>query len=691
MQTFSFYSVALSFYPALLALVAPLGLFLLNGDMMLSRGGAKLPAPDSDTELKAALSPVVGLAALITLMGLLLHLGAPAVALLPTAVSLNVFAVYWLWRIRAKLPSFRLGASLFLIGLIAYLLLIAPLLVAGRFAVLGYNANNDPVFHNIIAEYIDLNGYSFPDQREDGFTQAAYDKLVSQGYPDGWHQTLLLAGRLFGRRAFDLFNFTQAFFMSLTALVSYAWLRRAGVSVNWGLFGGLASAVGYIQLSYAFQGFAPQVAVTPFIYGSLFFVYRAVVEARRAMVLFAALLLQGALAIYSFTVLIWLAVFLSAIAFLKSNWRTGIDFSALKGVVGVGCLILALALISNPFTAMRLGAALNMAASWSAADGLGNLISARVPILPIAGIWPAGDHRIEPAATGLWLSYAATGVILAIAAFGLWAKPGRPLLMAGAAAMAVPMVLLKLADSPYYFAKTLQLAAPMLTIGLTAGLYFLARSGASTGAPAGLTANRRRLAIALAALYLVGMAFSNLVVIKISALTPAEPFAELQAINDRFGGFEGPVLFVDDGEDWGKYLLSDLKVVSPLARSYHGMGPGMSPISDFRSEDAKTLDSAFSEFDLIVIRVDQARKASPWAFDAAFRGRFYNVYVKKKTYVKELGELGDVVSFVGNNVPNGPMEERFWFVKDFSYFTGHRSGARGLGGRAGHSLLADQP
>lgn len=607
-----FYLTAIAFYPALLALVVPVGLALTG---MVGR-------EESDAEARVAMAPIIGLAALSVVISLLLHLNLPANAILPVAVGLNLAAVVRLWGKllggskfeTAALVGWRLLAVLLLTGWLAYIVLISPLLLSGDFGVLGYKVNNDTVFHSIMPEYLDARGYDFPIQAKDGFADAAVDKFVSQGYPDGWHQILLLAMRLFGRRSWQLFNFTEAFFMALMVPIGYAWLRRGRVSLRWALFGGFVASVGYIAMSYLFQGFAPQVAVIPLIYACLYLFYEILIEGRRRWAVPAALLLQAGLAVYSFTVLIWLAVFVGALiiyrAVLIGGWRGLIGDVAVAALIGLGAAAI------NPFTLAPIGAAFKMVTDWSAANSMGNLVSAQVPILPVFGMWPTGDHRGVP--TG-WLHPAAylwAGAVVVLILIGLKAKENRPWLWLLVFAAVVPAVVLKIGASPYYFAKTLHIAGPVAAIAAAAGIYRVSASG------------RRTAAVFLALFYIGGLAASDYVAVRFTAITPAAQFAELDMINQRFAGVKGLTLFVDTGEDWGKYLLANLKTASPFALSYQGPAPG---VRDSRSDTGvNDLDSLKGilgrRYPLIVIAKSQDVSLAPPPYRAVYAGKFYNVY-----------------------------------------------------------------
>jgi len=601
-----FYITAIALYPALLALVVPIGLALVS----LAAGRA-----EDEGEVRTALAPIVGLAALSVVISLLLHLRAPASTLVPAAVALNLAAFVWLGRAGGLRFKPRLLAILLLTGWLAYLVLTAPLLMAGRFGVLGYQVNNDTIFHSIMPEYLNSHGYDFPVATKDAFTDAAVDKFVRQGYPDGWHQVLLLAMRLFGRRAYALFNFVEAFYAALVAPVGYAWLRRARVASGWALLGGFIAAVGYIQLSYLFQGFAPQVAIVPFIYACLFLFYLVLIEGRRRWAALAALLLQVSLAVYSFTILIWLAVFV-LILLAYRLWL-------IRSLLGLKVELIATAAIGiaavaiNPFTFLGTAAAFKMVTGWSAADSMGNLVSREVPILPVLGIWPTGDHRGVPAG---WLhpgAYLGAAIVIAIILVGLKARSGRPLLWMLCAAMAAPAVALKFGASPYYFAKTVHIAGPAAAIVFAAGSSFIWASG------------RRGRAALIICLYLVGLAGSDLVAARFTSLTPDKQFAELLRIDERFAGQKGLTLFIETNGDWGDYLLGDLLPVVPFALAYRGTAASVvRPLSV--SQGVNDLDSLKGiigqEYSLIVIAKGQDKSLPPPRFVSVFSGDYYNAY-----------------------------------------------------------------
>ncbi len=602
-----FYLIALGFYPVMLALVIPIGLLLTA----IAAKREKL-----DAEVRVALAPLVGLAAVIAGISLLLHLGASTNVLVPVLLVLNLLSIFVLVRGRFPRPDLKLLFILFGLGLVAYAAVISPLLADGQPGVLGYGVNNDPAFHAIMPEYLDANGYDFPAPPVGGFAEAATDKFVAQGYPDGWHQILLLAMRVFGLRAFFLFNFAEAFFAALLVPVAYIWLRKIGVSRLWAAGGGLVAGIGYTQLTYAFQGFAPQVAVTPFLYAGLFLLYEVVEESRRGLyLLLPALVIQAGLAIYSFTILLWMGVFLLCLAVYKLG--PGRRSAELKGDFMVVTGIFALAVFINPFSVISMGMAFKMVTGWSAADSMGNLISRAVPILPISGIWLTGDHRGLPIGLSLMISYVASVLVALVVLAGLRLKPGRLLLIVGLVTMIIPIGLLKIAASPYYFSKTIQLAGPVISIGVVAGLYWLSRQH-----------QWRYPVVFLAVLYLAGVVLSGQRAAEFTTAAPDNRMEELFTINDRFSDKREPALFVETGEDWGKYALSNLNVASPFAMSYKGGAPDVRPIlAGANVHDLDSLSGVLGrEYPIVVIAKEQDISLAPPPFELVFAGKFYNVY-----------------------------------------------------------------
>ncbi len=605
-----FYQVVLSFFPVLLLLTIPLGLGLMAVFVPIGPG-------DEGDVPRSVLIPLAGLAALVIVLGLALRLGFPATALIYLAAGINGLGLLAFGLARGRqLVSVKDLALVILIAFLGYLALVSPLLSDGRFVVLGYNTNNDPVFHAVIPEYIESNGYLFPDDWQDGFTQAAIDKLDQQGYPDGWHHFLLLARQLFGLRAYHLFNMAVAFFGAFTAFAAFAWARAGGLPRSWAAGGALFATLGYLQLSYAFQGFAPQVAVVPFLYGALFALYRAVIKAERAWLLLAALFIQAGLAVYSFTILLWLGSFLAA-ALVFVVMRQGAAAGLRAAVIGAGAV--SIGLLINPFVLSRLYISLQAVLDFAGGDSLGNLLFAQVPILPLFNVWPVGDHRLLPVGSLNRLSYIPAFAIIGFLAIGLLTKNRRSLWLSGAVAVVLPMVVVKFAAGPYYFAKTLQMAAPLVGLAIVAGVYSLIRS------------RYRWPAAGLAALLLAGVLVSNLALVQTISRTPADRFDELLEINERFGSGER-ALFFSRGEDWGAYLLNGFQTAAPLAHTYQGKPPGVRGVKEVYEgvATANDLDDLYSvlstRFDWLII--DRANDISlpPPPFELAQAGQFYNTY-----------------------------------------------------------------
>ena len=607
-----FYFVALTFFPAFILLTVPLGLGLMA---VMFRGTPIVG--QSEAGIRSALAPLIGLAALVIILGPALRLGLPSSALVYLAAGsagAGLLALGWI----GSRSTFVLKdlAVVVLVAFFGYLALISPLLIDGRFTVLGYNTNNDPVFHATIPEYIDTYGYQFPEEFESGFEQAAIDKLEQQGYPEAWHHFLLLAQKIYGLRAYHLFNMAVAFFGSFVAFAVYAWARAGGLGRGWAAAAAAAGTIGYLQMSYAFQGFAPQVAVTPLLYGALISLYQALIKGERRFFIAAALFVQAGVAVYSFTILLWLGAYLAA----AGVWllvRRGVGVALRDTAVAV--LAVVVGLVANPFVLTRLYVSFRAVLDFAGSDSLGNLVSAQVPILPLLNIWPAGDHRLLPVGSLNRLSYLPAVLVLALLLAGLLSKNRRSLWLIGAAAVFAPMVVVKVVAGPYYFAKTLQMAAPLTGAGVVAGIYLLTRE-------------RYRVAIvAITGLLAVGAIVSNVGLVQAISRTPADRFDELLEINERFGTDER-ALFFARGEDWGPYLLSGWRTAAPLARTYQGRPPGVRGAKQVADgvATANDLDDLYSvlstRFDWLII--DKAADISlpPPPFELAQGGNFYNVY-----------------------------------------------------------------
>ena len=122
-----FYLVAIGFYPIFLAISLPIGLALFE----FSKGPGEPRGSDD-----FALAPVVGLAAIVAAISFALHLGAPSAAIIPVLLVVDILAIISLWRRQLDFKKIKLQLGLAGLGLIAYVLLILPLLTAGHFGVL---------------------------------------------------------------------------------------------------------------------------------------------------------------------------------------------------------------------------------------------------------------------------------------------------------------------------------------------------------------------------------------------------------------------------------------------------------------------------------------------------------------------------------------------------------------------------
>jgi hypothetical protein len=145
-------------------------------------------------------------------------------------------------------------------------LLLAPLVDRGAPAVLGYNISNDSAFHATVAAWIADGAPVYP---AGSHGRAVVDLAGSSGYPLGSHELVALAAAFADDGVIGVYQPALALIMALGAFVAYWALRRIGARPGLAALAGVLAAAGYLQYEFYSQGFLPQMAATPFVFGAV--------------------------------------------------------------------------------------------------------------------------------------------------------------------------------------------------------------------------------------------------------------------------------------------------------------------------------------------------------------------------------------------------------------------------------------
>jgi hypothetical protein len=268
----------------------------------------------------------------------------------------------------------------------------------------------------------------------------------------------------------------------------------------------------------------------------------------------------------------------------------------------------------------------------------GNLIEPLEPA-QAAGIWPAGDFRLDPAEVGP--TYLLIAVAIAAAAGALviaWRRRAWtvPLYVGGTLLACLAICAL---GSPWVDGKALATAAPAIP--------FAAALGAALVYLSGRRVEGAVLLVAIAG----GVLWSNALQYRDVSLAPREQLVELEEIGELLDG-QGPTLMTEYQPYGARHFLreADPEAASELRRRVIPLVEGGSLTKgEYADTDRFQLDALLVYRSLVLRRgPDQSRP--PSAYSLVWEGEFYEVWqrpeVGSRQVLAHLG-LGDEASPVG--------------------------------------------
>jgi hypothetical protein len=628
----------------LTALVYPVVLALLcvGAGLLVDRasGGA----------LPAMLLPAVGAAAMIVVSQLSTYAAplAPATPYLLVAVASAGWVLGW-GAARELARGWRSSLGQLSVAPIAYVLALAPVLLAGRPTFSSYTALADSAVHMLGADFLIRRGqdYSHLDLRNSygAFISAYY----SSSYPSGADTLLGGSAQLLRLPLIWAFQPFTAFMLATAAGPAWVLVRRAGLDRAWAAVAALTVTLPALVYAYELIGSVKEIVALPLILslGAL------VVENRRWLwggargaIPFALLVAAGvgvlgvafgAWALATTTVLAAVAI-----ARLASGARSGAASArleraselpasdelaggvrsrgaservapgarALGGLLAMGALVL---LVGSWPTWVDLSGSLHVAQAIASTSNPGNL---HAPLRPaqLFGVWLGGSYKLLPTGVALTLTYVLVALLLALAVVGVGnaVRSGRYALAGWFASMIVLWLLLSAYATTWADAKALMLTSPVAVLMAWAGVV-------------ALRASPVRLAAPLVAFVLVGgVLVSDALQYHESNLAPTARYDELASVNERFAG-QGPTLFTDFDE-YSLYELRDMDIGGPdfaypppaLAGAAGGYGR---PVALDRIAPA-----ALAAYPLIVTRRDPSAPRPPAAYRLEWQGVYYQVW-----------------------------------------------------------------
>jgi hypothetical protein len=533
----------------------------------------------------------VGIATMMLLAVPALHVPGRSMTV-AVVIALLIVAGLVLWVLR---PPHRPPLSDVLAGLPVALLVLIPFLATGRAGTLGVSNDNDMAAHMLLVE-------AYKSKIVTQVT-ASLTRLGLPSYPLGPHALVTAVAECLGVRVDLAFAGLTAALPILLAWTALACLRR----VPWigRLVAITVTGIPFLVAGYYGEGSFKELLEAQFVLAVALMLggFQPALGRRRWIPL--ALVLAGAVSVYSAQGLLWPILFIGAWLVGRTAtrvWSSGLraagrDLSAelVPGVLGLGVMIIVL-VPQIPRVHRFISASAN---NGIAKTNIGNLLGP-LPGWEAFGVWNNPDFRLPPTdafTAGMW-----TAFVLVLVIFGvLWSLRRKHWMLPSAAALTMLVwAYSNHTQSPYVAAKALMIASPLLL--LLAALPLVQRRVMLPGW-------WRFAAPMLAVVLLVRVVDSSVEALRSSTVGPTAHLVELRSLRPLLG--TQPTLFLGD-DDFIEWELAGARVTPAyLGEARVPLQPEKSFVYgqplDFDSVDAQTLN----EFDWVITTRDAAGSEPP--------------------------------------------------------------------------------
>jgi hypothetical protein len=583
--------------------------------------------------LPGALLPAVGAAGLIAASQLCSYVAAaaPATPYVMAAIAAAGFAL-------ARARAFALARSLrtcpwqLAVPVLAYILALAPVLIAGRPTFSSYMALADSAIHMMGADFLIHHGqdYAHLDLRN---SYGQYiDHYYNTSYPSG-------ADTLFGGSAllpglpliwaFQPFN---AFLLATATGPAWVLLRRMGLDGGWAALGALTAAVPALVYAYELIGSVKEIAALPMALtlGALVVLYPRWLRRGPSGTIPIALVTAAGVSALGVGFGAWALAAAAVLLVIVIGDLLARRQGARQALYLIGAGVTVMLICSLP-TWLDLSGSVQVATTIASTTNPGNL---QTPLrsTQVFGAWLWGSYKQLPAGAHLTATNTLIAVtLLACLAGAVHILRRRQYALAGWLALMLAVWLaFALYATTWVNAKALMLSSPVVMLIAWGGL-------------AGLRSSRLRPAMPVLALVLAGgVLASDAIQYHASNLAPTARYQELARVNTRFAG-RGPTLFTDFDE-YSLYALRDLDVGGPNFEypppSLAGTGGGYR----YPVELDRLPPGALVPYPLIVTRRDPAADRPPSAYRLLWQGAYYQVW----------GRLPRAPAAIATLAPSGP-------------------------------------
>jgi hypothetical protein len=559
--------------------------------------------------LPAMLLPAIGAAALIAVSQLSTYV-TPLAPATPYLLLLAALAGFLLGRTRARALALAARGAPWqlLVCPLAYVLALAPVLLAGRATFSSYMALADSAVHMLGADFLIRHGqdYAHLDLRNSyGLYMHNY---YASSYPSG-------ADTLYGGSSFLLrlpliwtFQPFVAFMLATAAGPAWVLVKRVGLDGAWGALAALTVTLPALVYAYELIGSVKEIASLPLILsmGALVVSHRRWLNAGALAAIPFALLVAAGVSALGVAFGAWAlaaALVLGVIALVQLTPRRVAELLA------VGVLVL---LVAAWPTWVNVSGSLSVAGAIASTSNPGN-IHTSLRVWQMLGVWLGGSYLKLPTGVLLSLTSVAIAFVLAAAIAGVGnAVRARWYALAGWFGLSILLwLLLSAYATTWANAKTLMLTSPLVVLMAWAGISALRRSRIPVIAPL------------VASVLVSGVLVSDALQYHASNLAPTARYEELASIDARFAG-QGPTLF-DDFDEYALYELRDMDIGGPsfvypppalAASGGHG-----EPI-----DLGRIAPSALLGYPLIVTRRDPSAARPPAAYRLLWQDVYYQVW-----------------------------------------------------------------
>jgi hypothetical protein len=605
---------------ALTVLVYPvvLALLCLGTGLLVDRGSGRF--------LPAALLPAVGAAGLIALSQLTTYL-SPLAPATPYLMATAAVAGFLLARSRIALLLARARSCLWLalVPVLAYLLALAPVLLAGRPSFSSYMALSDSALHMIGADYLIHHGQDYAHLDLSNSYGQFIDKYYNTSYPSGADTLFGGSALLLGLPLIWAFQPFNAFMLALASGPAWLLARRIGLTGPWAALAALTATVPALVYSYELFGSIKEITALPMILalGALAILHRRWLFAPHVRAIPFALVLAGGISALGVGFGAW-ALAAAAVPFVVVMLARRAGHTSVRRMLpmlAVGVLVL---LIAAWPTWVDLPGSLEATHGIATTDNAGNL-HAPLHWTQAFGVWLRGSYKQSPVGTALTLTHVLVAITIAACALGAFhlLRTRRFALAGWLALMLLLWLVLSGFVGTWVGAKTLMITSPAIVLLACAGVAALRARGPNTTARPAM-----RLVAALLALVLAGgVLASDIAQYHSSNLAPTARYDELAHINSRFAG-RGPAMFTDFDE-YSLYQLRDLDVGAAnfiyQAPAFAGVTRGYGQPVDLN----RVSPAALRSYPLIVTRRNPTASPPPSVYRLLWQGRYYQVWGRR--------------------------------------------------------------